>query len=1003
RKENDGGLESDEVNENPQESTANSTPELSPTERLELQNKMSKLLAMLDVAHSAPPFLLLRRLLAVPRSTSLTTAEEIPASHAMEGVPSLSLSPPVFIDTNLGTHLAMIVSPDDTVADLKRKMCLEHVSCFPDIGDVTIRSIKVRRRAMYYHLSDSMLVRTAFDGIKGTWFLQMDMAHIDTNGTLARGDANKREEGVTGGPSSVNVPVNADSNMKINDQSLPGFSLMPSLSGKKKSSRSSVLPSNNVPLITDLNDKASKDKSEMVEASHTSENSAAEHGDTSHVVNSESDKLLFQANGVSSSDFQLTTDMHQLNKDAYDKDFTYLIDAANDANAYTVADEKEKPAKRGMKKKKHKEEEEKKDADSCKSPEKDILKVTEAENLENKDISGDHIGRSIGLSGDMCSQILKDDTILLQDIPREKKKRKKNKRKESDEHHNEIVLDACGLKNSALETGLSHKSIESGLAFGEKAINYQEKLCPTGDNSPGPNSAVKLSSKAVGDSTNENHVEMDCGVPAKEKKTNSHQRRKKMRKDELSVSEFGKTEVIHPIGKQKNGDSPEEEPEHDPKYAPKEVNKAVVSKEASIPENAVEIVPECFPTDGIISSSNKKRSRKAGPSKVKSSKNGAYSSELKIEEASVIPGNFIEADSLVPHTNKRSTSSKKRAVKAKESSKEAPHEVDPPTGGPPSLEEQSLTIEHAEASNERATSDASFMGKGSQEEPMNTEGGHTTRKSRRRKIQVDTANHSLVELPNDLSVRHKSKLNKQNASENPQVVQNEEGKGNPDLPYIDISPDLQTSKSSQDHQVADIHNQVISTGNEIKNPKQSAEEKGNVDHLGPNSHSVQQKASGDNDNSVKQVNGNPTASDDSTEEDTSFNKKLYRVAMRKNVSKSRSRKELNQSKQEVFSNTEDNIFGHFTNSNSEDEVEVEGHNGKNANENVTDNSTSDDSEEDLERTQVILGPKALKGTSSQGASPSSSRLLHKKEAMDNGILPSQAKDEVDLVPKTWKG
>ncbi|MQL90517.1 hypothetical protein Taro_023110, partial [Colocasia esculenta] len=48
RKEYDGGSNSDEVNENPQESTANSTPELSPTERQELQNKMSKLLAMLD-------------------------------------------------------------------------------------------------------------------------------------------------------------------------------------------------------------------------------------------------------------------------------------------------------------------------------------------------------------------------------------------------------------------------------------------------------------------------------------------------------------------------------------------------------------------------------------------------------------------------------------------------------------------------------------------------------------------------------------------------------------------------------------------------------------------------------------------------------------------------------------------------------------------------------------------------------------------------------------------
>jgi len=47
-KDNDGASKSDEVPSNPQESTANSSNELSPSERQDLQNKVTKLLAMLD-------------------------------------------------------------------------------------------------------------------------------------------------------------------------------------------------------------------------------------------------------------------------------------------------------------------------------------------------------------------------------------------------------------------------------------------------------------------------------------------------------------------------------------------------------------------------------------------------------------------------------------------------------------------------------------------------------------------------------------------------------------------------------------------------------------------------------------------------------------------------------------------------------------------------------------------------------------------------------------------
>jgi len=47
-KETEGGLKSEGVSSNPQESAANAAPELSTAEKQELQNKMAKLMAMLD-------------------------------------------------------------------------------------------------------------------------------------------------------------------------------------------------------------------------------------------------------------------------------------------------------------------------------------------------------------------------------------------------------------------------------------------------------------------------------------------------------------------------------------------------------------------------------------------------------------------------------------------------------------------------------------------------------------------------------------------------------------------------------------------------------------------------------------------------------------------------------------------------------------------------------------------------------------------------------------------
>ncbi|PQQ05476.1 uncharacterized protein Pyn_10544 [Prunus yedoensis var. nudiflora] len=84
----------------------------------------------------------------------------------------------VFIDTSLGTHLAVTVSHHDTVSALKRRIEYEHQSCFTSMGNFTVEALKVKRKGCFYHLSDSMLVKNAFSGVNKNWFLYADASDV---------------------------------------------------------------------------------------------------------------------------------------------------------------------------------------------------------------------------------------------------------------------------------------------------------------------------------------------------------------------------------------------------------------------------------------------------------------------------------------------------------------------------------------------------------------------------------------------------------------------------------------------------------------------------------------------------------------------------------------------------------------------------------------------------------------------------------------------------------
>ncbi|KAJ9129183.1 hypothetical protein P3X46_034030 [Hevea brasiliensis] len=81
----------------------------------------------------------------------------------------------IFTDTNIGTHIAMAVSPDITAADFKREVERKHLSIFPQLGEIEAHGLMVKRKSCFYHLTGSLPVKYAFQGLKGTWLLHVEV------------------------------------------------------------------------------------------------------------------------------------------------------------------------------------------------------------------------------------------------------------------------------------------------------------------------------------------------------------------------------------------------------------------------------------------------------------------------------------------------------------------------------------------------------------------------------------------------------------------------------------------------------------------------------------------------------------------------------------------------------------------------------------------------------------------------------------------------------------
>ncbi|CAM0904123.1 unnamed protein product [Alopecurus aequalis] len=86
----------------------------------------------------------------------------------------------LFLDTDLGTHLALQIAADSTIRSIKSQVAVEHAAAFPDLGPVAVKSFEVLRNGAMYHLCESMFVRSAFAKVEAENFLHVKMAAAET-------------------------------------------------------------------------------------------------------------------------------------------------------------------------------------------------------------------------------------------------------------------------------------------------------------------------------------------------------------------------------------------------------------------------------------------------------------------------------------------------------------------------------------------------------------------------------------------------------------------------------------------------------------------------------------------------------------------------------------------------------------------------------------------------------------------------------------------------------
>ncbi|TVU15495.1 hypothetical protein EJB05_39019, partial [Eragrostis curvula] len=246
-----------------------------------------------------------------------------PKPHSGGGDAPLSL----FLDTDLGTRLALLVAPDTTIRRLKcmpltppsspspssrtaatgtdscvvlcaAQVAEEHAAAFPELGPVAVKSFQVHRKGALYHLSESMTVTSAFTRVKGGYFLHVKMAEAAASMHCRQGvlqiDGRKTSEGHTGIHVEKHVrELPAATLEKANDTLAHGLG---------------VLDDGLLPPSSELN--AETKKNETILASDADIDKSSKQANVSHVVDADAKYLLhgsqdYNIDGVVADDKQI--------------------------------------------------------------------------------------------------------------------------------------------------------------------------------------------------------------------------------------------------------------------------------------------------------------------------------------------------------------------------------------------------------------------------------------------------------------------------------------------------------------------------------------------------------------------------------------------------------------------------------------------------------------------------------------------------------------------------
>ncbi|CAI8589992.1 unnamed protein product [Vicia faba] len=84
----------------------------------------------------------------------------------------------IFADTNLGTRIAFNSPFHVTAGTLKRDFEKVHFTCLPDIGEIQVHGLMVRRKSCFYYLPDSFPVKNVFPTMRETWFLHVEVRPV---------------------------------------------------------------------------------------------------------------------------------------------------------------------------------------------------------------------------------------------------------------------------------------------------------------------------------------------------------------------------------------------------------------------------------------------------------------------------------------------------------------------------------------------------------------------------------------------------------------------------------------------------------------------------------------------------------------------------------------------------------------------------------------------------------------------------------------------------------